>query len=139
MKFEIGDLVRTVDHTHKRAPYTFEILEISSTSDNCRCFCQEMADAEIGHGGGFHINGERFGHWNFGKEELELIRTKNSKDEVLTTDHDSPRGVTTRIYSSKCKLASSSRFVGTASTTFKLKCRLAKGQVKFNVQSNGMC
>ena len=132
-ELSVGDLVRTVDRTHKRAPYTFEILEVPSDSGNYRCFCQEMADAEIGHGGGSHINGVRYGHWNFGKDELELIKTKNSKDEVLRSNSDGcPGGIESKIYSQPVKVASGSRPLGSRTTACRIGITVGTGIVSNN-------
>lgn len=138
--FEIGDTVRAI-----RSPFEGEIFQILHVSDtNIVAFSQELCDAREGHaaGGSGKGNGQVFGHWNFDYHEIELIKSKqvqHKQHEVSGSDSDSPRGVTTRIHSSKCTLASGGRFVGTPATNFKLKGRLAKGTVKHNVQSHGLC
>lgn len=135
--FKVGDIVKVVKGSHKGLE--FEVLHV--TEDNVTGFSQKLCDDEKGHSGGGKGNGNIFGHWHFDYNEIELIKSKKvkHKHEVSGSDSDSPRGVTTRIHSSKCTLASGGRFVGTPATNFKLKGRLAKGTVKYNVQSYGLC
>lgn len=136
--FKIGDIVKAVKGSHKG--FEFEVLHVSE--DNVTGFSQKLHDDDKGHSGGGKGNGKMSGHWHFDYNEIELIKSKqiqHKQHEVSRSDSDSPRGVTTRIYSSKCTLASGGRFVGTPATNFKLKGRLAKGTVKHNVQSHGLC
>lgn len=73
-EFKIGDIVKPKSG-HEHSSYTFQILELDSTSTNFfyRCYSKELKDAGKGHDGGYDLNGERKGHWHFISNDLYLI------------------------------------------------------------------
>lgn len=73
-EFKIGDIVKPKSG-YGHNSYTFQVLGSDSTGTTFfyRCYSKELQDAGKGHDGGFHLNGERKGHWNFAPKDLCLV------------------------------------------------------------------